>query len=44
MFWQTLMRAPALAARLGAAARVRAIVEHGLALMAQRYEALLMGL
>jgi glycosyltransferase involved in cell wall biosynthesis len=35
-----LLRDPALAARLGAAARERALAEHGLALMRQRYEAL----
>lgn len=36
-----LLRDPALAARLGAAARERALAEHGLALMSQRYEALI---
>ncbi len=36
-----LLRDPALAARLGAAARQRALAEHGLALMHQRYEALI---
>ena len=36
-----LLRDPALAARLGAAARERAIAEHGLALMRERYEALI---
>lgn len=39
-----LLRDPALAARLGAAARERAFAEHGVALMTQRYEALLLGL
>jgi len=37
---ERLLRDPAFAARLGAAARERAFAEHGLALMAQRYEAL----
>ena len=41
---ERLLRDPALAARLGASARVQAIAEHGVALMTQRYEALLMGL
>jgi glycosyltransferase involved in cell wall biosynthesis len=41
---EPLLRDPALAARLGAAARERAMAEHGLALMTQRYEALLLGL
>jgi glycosyltransferase involved in cell wall biosynthesis len=36
-----LLGEPALAARLGAAARERALAEHGLALMRQRYEALI---
>lgn len=36
-----LLRDPALAARLGAAARERAVAEHGLALMRERYEALI---
>lgn len=36
-----LMRDPALAARLGAAARERAFAEHGVALMRQRYEDLI---
>jgi len=36
-----LLRDPALVARLGAAARERALAEHGLALMRQRYEALI---
>jgi glycosyltransferase involved in cell wall biosynthesis len=36
-----LLRDPALAARLGAAARERALAEHGLALMRERYEALI---
>ncbi len=36
-----LLRAPALAARLGAAARHRAHAEHGLTLMRERYEALI---
>lgn len=36
-----LLRDPALAARLGAAARERALAEHGLALMRQRYETLI---
>lgn len=36
-----LLRDPALAARLGAAARERAFAEHGLALMRQRYETLI---
>ncbi|RZL37555.1 MAG: glycosyltransferase [Rubrivivax sp.] len=38
-----LLREPVLVARLGAAARERAFAEHGLALMQQRYEALLTG-
>ncbi len=37
-----LLRDPPLAARLGAAARERALAEHGLALMRERYEALIM--
>lgn len=37
-----MLNDPALAARLGAAARARAVAEHGLPLMLQRYEALLM--
>lgn len=37
-----LLQDPALAARLGAAARERALAEHGLALMRERYEALIM--
>jgi len=37
-----LLRDPALAVRLGAAARERALAEHGLALMRERYEALIM--
>jgi len=41
---ERLLRDPALAARLGAAARQRALAEHGLGLMAQRYEALLLAL
>ena len=41
---ERLLRDPALAARLGAAARVRAIAEHGVALMTQRYEALFLSL
>lgn len=36
-----LLRDPALAARLGTAARERALAEHGLALMRERYEALI---
>lgn len=36
-----LLRDPALAASLGAAARERALAEHGLALMRERYEALI---
>lgn len=36
-----LLRDPALAARLGAAARERAFAEHGQALMRERYDALL---
>lgn len=36
-----LLHDPALAARLGAAARERALAEHGLALMRERYEALI---
>jgi glycosyltransferase involved in cell wall biosynthesis len=36
-----LLRDPALTARLGAAARPRALAEHGLALMHERYDALL---
>ena len=36
-----LLRDPALAARLGAAARARALAEHGLPLMHERYGALL---
>lgn len=36
-----LLRDPALAARLGAAARERALAAHGLALMRERYEALI---
>lgn len=36
-----LLRDPALAARLSAAARERALAEHGLTLMQQRYEALI---
>lgn len=36
-----LLRDPVLAARLGAAARQRALAEHGLALMRERYEALI---
>lgn len=36
-----LLNDPALAARLGAAARERALAQHGLALMRQRYEALI---
>jgi glycosyltransferase involved in cell wall biosynthesis len=36
-----LLRDPALSARLGAAARARAVHEHGLPLMLARYEALL---
>lgn len=39
-----LLRDPALAARLGAAARDRAIAAHGVALMTQRYEALFLSL
>ena len=41
---ERLLRGPAFAASLGAAARVRAFAEHGVALMTQRYEALLLGL
>ncbi|MDN3920189.1 glycosyltransferase [Roseateles violae] len=41
---ERLLRDPALAARLGAAARARALAEHGLALMERRYEALLLSL
>lgn len=37
----TLLRDPAQAARLGAAAREQALARHGLALMRQRYEALI---
>lgn len=37
-----LLRDPPLAARLGAAARERALAEHGQALMRERYEALIM--
>lgn len=36
-----LLREPELAARLGAAARQRALAEHGLMLMRERYEALI---
>ncbi|KQW43503.1 MULTISPECIES: glycosyltransferase [unclassified Roseateles] len=36
-----LLHDPALAARLGAAARERALAEHGVALMRERYEALI---
>jgi glycosyltransferase involved in cell wall biosynthesis len=36
-----LLRDPALAHRLGAAARQRALAEHGLSLMRERYEALI---
>lgn len=36
-----LLRDPALAARLGAAARQRALAEHGLGLMRERYQALI---
>jgi glycosyltransferase involved in cell wall biosynthesis len=36
-----LLRDPALAARLGAAARERALAEHGVVLMRQRYETLI---
>ena len=39
-----LLRDPTLAARLGTAARQRAIAEHGLGVMAQRYETLLLAL
>jgi glycosyltransferase involved in cell wall biosynthesis len=39
----SLLRDPALAARLGAAAQARALAEHGLPLMLARYEALLNG-
>ena len=41
---ERLLRDPALAARLGQRARERALAEHGLALMNQRYESLLLGL
>ena len=41
---ERLLRDPALAARLGAAARARAIEEHGVDLMMRRYEALLLAL
>ena len=41
---ERLLREPEFAARLGAAARERAFAEHGLALMAQRYEALFLAL
>ncbi|MGM9480477.1 glycosyltransferase [Roseateles sp. NT4] len=37
-----LLRDPALGARLGAAAREQALAEHGLPLMRERYEALIM--
>lgn len=39
-----LLRDPALAARLGAAARERALAEHGLGLMRERYETLIQAL
>ncbi|WP_423599602.1 glycosyltransferase [Roseateles sp. MS654] len=41
---ERLLRDPALAGRLGAAARARAIEEHGVDLMMRRYEALLLSL
>lgn len=41
---ERLLRDPALAGRLGAAARARAIEEHGVELMMRRYEALLLSL
>ena len=41
---ERLLRDPALGARLGAAARQRAIAEHGVALMTQRYEDLFLSL
>ncbi|OWQ90842.1 glycosyl transferase [Roseateles aquatilis] len=41
---ERLLRDPALAARLGAAARRRALEEHGVALMMRRYEDMLLSL
>ena len=41
---ERLLRDPELAGRLGAAARTRAIEEHGVELMMRRYEALLLSL
>jgi glycosyltransferase involved in cell wall biosynthesis len=41
---ERLLREPELAARLGAAARERALAEHGAARMTERYEALLLAL
>ena len=41
---ERLLRDPALAARLGQRARERALAEHSLALMNERYEALFLGL
>ena len=41
---ERLLRDPALAGRLGAAARARAIEEHGVDLMMRRYEDMLMAL
>jgi len=41
---ERLLRDPALAARLAQRARDRALAEHGLALMNERYETLLLGL
>ncbi|WP_343640230.1 glycosyltransferase [Roseateles sp.] len=41
---ERLLRDPSLAARLGAAARARAIEEHGVDLMMRRYEAMLLAL